>query len=348
MNHERWLISYSDFVTLLLAFFVVMYSISQVNESKYRILSDTLTEIFQASPKAIKPIQVGDPVSSNAPDAIALQEQKDALEENPKDRDAGGHTSGVFSEISGQLVNAFDHLVADDLLVVRGNESWLEIELNANILFASGSATATSEARQIFREVAAILAPYPNAIQVQGFTDNIPINNRRFPSNWELSAARAAAVVKLLADDGVVAQRLAAVGYGEFQPVADNTTEAGRSRNRRVVLMVSGTASVRPTIAADLIDETALLKNVQAFESQTDTAETSEGVNELEAGLEVEPLLAEPEATVALPDTDQGIESIEETVPDAAESEQPPVELDGIKTIELQGGGLLFTNDPEQ
>lgn len=144
--------------------------------------------------------------------------------------------------------DAFGDLIAAQQLTVRGNELWIEIELNSSLLFPSGDAVPNEAAFILINKVAKILAPYENPVHVEGFTDNLPINTSQFPSNWELSAARAASIVRMLAMDGVKESRLAAVGYGEFQPVADNATAEGRARNRRVVLVVSRNLDVRRSI----------------------------------------------------------------------------------------------------
>lgn len=238
-NHERWLVSYADFITLLFAFFVVMYSISSINEGKYKILSDTLVGVFNQPDRAIKPIPVGEerPLTT---EPEKLQDQDEAHGEDP---------SKALQEISDSVKAAFGDLISSDQLTVRGNELWIEIELNSSLLFPSGDAIPNDMAFTIIEKVAKILAPYENPIHVEGFTDNLPIKTAQFPTNWELSTARAASIVRMLAMDGVNAGRLAAVGYGEFQPIADNATAEGRARNRRVVLVVSRNLDVRRSVS---------------------------------------------------------------------------------------------------
>src|SRR5690606_7234999 len=115
---------------------------------------------------------------------------------------------------------------------------WVEVEINTSILFPSGSARLSAEAIPILERLAEILRPFPNPIHVEGFTDNVPINTPAVPSHWELSAARAASVVHLCTKANIDPQRMAAIGFGEYRPVADNSTEEGRSKNRRVVIVV--------------------------------------------------------------------------------------------------------------
>lgn len=225
-NHERWLVSYADFITLLFAFFVVMYSISSVNEGKYKVFTESLEGVFTQAERAIRPVPVGEqPVQGVGP---AEEAANDPL-----------------SSIAASIRSAFGGLIEGDEIRVRGNEMWLEIELNSSLLFPSGGAIPNDRAFDLIERVATILAPYRNPIQVQGYTDNLPINTASFPTNWELSAARAASVVRMLASHGVDPAQLAAVGYGEYQPVADNISAEGRARNRRVVLAIARDIGLR-------------------------------------------------------------------------------------------------------
>lgn len=237
-NHERWLVSYADFITLLFAFFVVMYSISSVNEGKYKVLSDTLTGVFNQPDRSIKPIPVGEErPRTSEPDRSLVDEQNNQA---PAD---------ALQSIANTVREAFGELIEADQLKVRGNELWIEIELSSSLLFSSGDALPNNAAFDLIEKIAKILAPYENPVHVEGFTDNLPIQTAQFPTNWELSTARAASIVRMLAMDGVNPARLASVGYGEFQPVADNATAAGRARNRRVVLVVSRNLDVRRSVS---------------------------------------------------------------------------------------------------
>ena len=232
-NHERWLVSYSDFITLLFAFFVVMYSISSVNEGKYKVLADTLGGAFNQPQQVIDPIQIGE----TAPRSLSPTE-------GMGEHDGGSDTANEMendslADIAKAMQAAFGSLISAGDIEVRGNELWIEIELSSSLLFPSGDALPLDDAFHLTEKIAGILAPYDNPIHVEGFTDNVPISSRLYPTNWELSAARAASVVRLLAQGGIDPGRMAAVGYGEFRPVADNTTVAGRRANRRVVLLVS-------------------------------------------------------------------------------------------------------------
>ena len=275
-NHERWLVSYADFITLLFAFFVVMYSVSSVNEGKYRVLSDSLTAAFRQQPHSMTPVQVGDqppahaqgelpvpgsnslislpiPVQSTPDLPPPAAREKDQLEkaqaeqETEKNKPEGDTLKPLdpptfadpkMGEIADKITAALGGLIKDDLINVRRDERWLEVEIKSSILFPSGSARLTPNAYPMLEELARILTPFPNPIHVEGFTDNIPIHTVAFLSNWELSAARAASVVHLFMQTGVTPGRMAAIGYGEFKAVADNATPEGRAKNRRVVLVI--------------------------------------------------------------------------------------------------------------
>ncbi|OHC18583.1 MAG: flagellar motor protein MotD [Pseudomonadales bacterium RIFCSPHIGHO2_01_FULL_64_12] len=235
------MVSYADFITLLFAFFVVMYSISSINEGKYKILSDSLVGVFNQVDRSVKPIPIGEErPRTTEPDVSQVEDLTGP--------GSGEPTLDPLERIAQSMRETFGELIANDQLTIRGNELWIEIELSSSLLFPSGDALPNDQAFQLIDKVAGILAPFDNPVHVEGFTDNLPISTDKFPTNWELSAARAGSVVRMLAAQGVNPSRLAAVGYGEFQPVADNATAEGRARNRRVVLVVSRNLDVRRSV----------------------------------------------------------------------------------------------------
>ncbi|MFD2643382.1 flagellar motor protein MotD [Pseudomonas japonica] len=242
-NHERWLVSYADFITLLFAFFVVMYSISSINEGKYKIMSQALIGVFSESERSTRPIPIGEerPLSTRpAQPLIKDSEQTDAgLAQSSAD---------PLKSITDQVMEAFGDLIKSDQMTVRGNELWIEIELSSSLLFGSGDAMPSDIAFNLIDKVASIIKPFANPVHVEGFTDDQPIRTAQYPTNWELSSARAASIVRLLAMEGVNPARLASVGYGEFQPIASNTTADGRAKNRRVVLVISRNLDVRRSL----------------------------------------------------------------------------------------------------
>jgi chemotaxis protein MotB len=236
-NHEGWAIPYGDLVTLLLAFFVVMYSISQVNEGKYRVLSDSLNAAFRGTPSTTEPIQVGHPAASTL--AAPMVQMPDELK------------MMAMRQLARQAEAAMDPLIRQGLVDVAGEGGKLSIAIRSDILFASGSAALSAESQQVINLLGEVLGGFPVQVSVEGHTDDVPVSGGQFPSNWELSAARAASVVHLLIAGGVSPERLAAVAYGEHHPVAPNATPDGRNANRRVVLQVeAGEAAVPAAVTA--------------------------------------------------------------------------------------------------
>jgi len=242
-NLERWLVSYADFITLLFAFFVVMYSISQVNEGKYRVLSDSLVNAFKTTPTATTPIapalriEASQGVSSSA-QALALKQTIFVRKPDPVIEARQKQQTEKMKGVAEDILKAMEPLVREGQVKVTQSVHGIAIEINASVLFASGQATLEPGSIKALRAVGGVLAKVPNDIQVEGFTDNTPINTAAFPSNWELSTARASSVVRLLAESGAPTDRLVAVGYGEFRPVDTNSTPEGRARNRRVTVMI--------------------------------------------------------------------------------------------------------------
>jgi chemotaxis protein MotB len=260
-NHERWLVSYADFITLLFAFFVVMYSISSVNEGKYRVLSNSLESIFSDSPRSAEPVQIGElsrgeGVLSAQPGIADVPIFNIELPSTPNytPPPVAEETIQTINELSQQLSSTLADLIDSDDVSIKKGDDWLELEMKSNVLFGSGEARLETQAVPIIGEIAAILQSSANPIHVEGFTDNNPINTPRFPSNWELSAARAASVVHLLERYGLNPSRMTAVGYGEFKPIANNATEEGRKKNRRVILVLLGHEESRRSL--DVFDPT--------------------------------------------------------------------------------------------
>lgn len=241
-NHERWLVSYADFITLLLAVFAVMYAISQVNEGKYRKMTNSLITAFAKEAERRTPLIV-------APDPLPQRVETPSPPEPAAKEDARSEKARRFAEaklrqheklqrIARDIVATFAPLVEDGQVRVMQNERGVRVEINANVLFSSGEATLHAESGKALKAVAQVLQNGDQIIQVEGHTDDKPITTSKFPSNWELSAVRATSVVRLLIENGVAASRLTAVGYGENHPVESNDTEEGRARNRRVTLMI--------------------------------------------------------------------------------------------------------------
>lgn len=246
-NTDRWMVSYADFVTLLFAFFVVMYAMSSVNEGKYRVLADTMTEAFKVAPKSPDPIQIGK-------ENKALNNSKPSLEkiETIKVLKKSQRTyEREMKQIAETVSKSVQPLIDKGLIKVTQHKLWVEIEMNSKILFSSADSELEEEAFPALKSLAQVLKKLPNSIDVEGHTDNLPINNELFPSNWELSAARAASVVHLFTNYGVDPKRLSSIGYAEFRPIADNSTVAGRIKNRRVKIVILADKNARRIVEID-------------------------------------------------------------------------------------------------
>ena len=246
-NVDRWLVSYADFITLLFAFFVVMYAISSINEGKYRVLSDTLVAAFKTPPKAPQPIQIGKPIEQAVSTSQAQGVPKPIKVEPP----SIDKQERIMANIAKQVQQNLKPLIDKDFIKVTHNKLWVEVEINTSILFSSGSAELEIEAYTPLQKLADVLKPLPNHIDVEGHTDDLPINNKIYPSNWELSASRAASVVHLFTKQGIDAKRLAAIGFGEFQPVTENNTVIGRRQNRRVKVVILADKNARRVSVID-------------------------------------------------------------------------------------------------
>ncbi len=241
-NHERWLVSYADFITLLFAFFVVMYSVSSVNEGKYRVLSDALEAAFRAPASSLNPVNIGragQPSAFDPDNAMMIR-----LPRVPLSHLVSNKEEIDIDNIAEKVETALESLIEKDLVKVSKDGLSLEIELKSRILFASGSSIVARSAEPILAQIADIIRAFDYPIRIEGYTDNVPIQTQQFPSNWELSAARAASVVRMVADAGIDPLQLTASGYGQYRPVSSNDTEAGRANNRRVVLVVDAGANV--------------------------------------------------------------------------------------------------------
>ena len=234
-SNERWLVSYADFITLLFAFFVVMYALSSVSEGKYSALKNSLGEAFAGigagAPASMPPAGAASmpelPMRRFARAAQTEQEQRSQREQREQ-----------MQSIAQDILGVLDSLVRDGHVKVTQSKRGVSVEINASVLFASGQAQLRADSVRALGQVARVLSSGAQGIQVEGYTDNAPISTAQFPSNWELSAARAASVLRLFIDGGVAPQRLSVIGYGPNRPVTGNDTPVERARNRRVTVMI--------------------------------------------------------------------------------------------------------------
>lgn len=231
-NLERWLVSYADFITLLFAFFVVMYALSVVNEGKYRLLSNSIVAAFH---KSVVNVDVT-PIATQGVPQIMMNKPSIAI--NPKYEEEKKQNKGKMRDIAREVIDALGPLAKDGQVRVTEGLLGITIEINASVLFAPGEAKLAPFATNALSTVAQLIAALSFPIVVEGHTDNIPIATDQFPSNWELSGARASSVVRLFIDNGVAPSRLTATGFADQRPVADNATAEGRQRNRRVAINI--------------------------------------------------------------------------------------------------------------
>ncbi|BFI97058.1 MAG: flagellar motor protein MotD [Rhodanobacter sp.] len=260
LNHEAWAIPYADLITLLLAFFVVMYAVSVVNAGKYRVLSEAMIEAFNGSshviaplpPTKVKPHNVDPSIASPEGQAGAVAVVSVPIPPHPVALQGGNGRNVGASDASGadtlkrigsEVSKALQPLIDSKQVVVRNKQLWLEIEIRTDLLFPSGVAQLSTKAETVLHNLAGVLAGFSNPLRIEGFTDNVPISTAQFPSNWELSAARAASVARLFEVAGIAQDRLGIVGWGETHPVADNGTAEGRAANRRILVVVMGEGS---------------------------------------------------------------------------------------------------------
>lgn len=231
-SRERWVVSYADFITLLFAFFVVMYALSTINEGKYRVLSNSLLSAFGR--QQVGPVPADLPSGSVAPATVVPR----GVPMKPRNAEAVRREREHLTSVARDILKALAPLVEQGKVRVTQTPRGVTVEINASVLFAPGDARLSGSSIAALRAVADVLKNDDHSIQVEGHTDSVPIRNASFPSNWELSAVRASAVVRLFIDGGIAEERLTAVGHGATRPVESNDTAEGRLRNRRVSLMI--------------------------------------------------------------------------------------------------------------
>lgn len=230
-NTDRWMISYADFITLLFAFFVVMYAISSVNDEKYKVLSDTLQKAFDVEVASLTPIQIGNPTTAPSPHIVDVPDTRGYADADPGNTEIRDPIDAAESLLGG--------FAAQQGVDINSDCDWLELTFDASLLFAPGSVDLPTSADAVLTPVLELVKATRQPVTIEGYTDNVPSESAIYQSNWALSAARAAVVADFFNDRGIRRERLAAVGYGESHPIATNATPNGRSQNRRVVVVVA-------------------------------------------------------------------------------------------------------------
>ncbi len=229
-NPDRWLISYADFITLLFAVFVVLYALSSVNEAKYKIFSDSLNIAFTNQPNV-------------STDSLIINKQEQMLKALVDRRTArlGEQQRKLLLKmkaIAEGLSRAMAPMIKQGQVSVEQTKRGVVIDISASSLFKEGEARLQPAAVEVLNQVAQVLRREDQPIEVEGHTDDVPINTTMFPSNWELSAARASSVVRMLIEHGVPELRLSAVGMAANHPVVANDTPEHRAQNRRVSITI--------------------------------------------------------------------------------------------------------------
>jgi chemotaxis protein MotB len=250
-SHDRWLVSYADFITLLFAFFVVLYASSQVDKRKVGMLALAIQVafqemgVFQASTTEV-PIDVARPMPFATAQAIENTERTASLARiasHPEGALGASLENGDLAKLQTELESALAGEIERREIALHREPDGLVISLREVGFFGSGEAEMKSTSQAAFDRIASILRRGDYRLRIEGHTDNTPIHNAKFPSNWELSAARATEIVRLLiVRDGFAPERLSAAGYAEYHPVASNRTIEGRGMNRRVDIVVLGQA----------------------------------------------------------------------------------------------------------
>ena len=251
INHERWLVSYADFITLLFAFFTTLYAISTVDAQKMGKMVTSMRASFDSTmfpPGAdrlminqgsggasLSTKETSQKIYSSKP--FNPQSLKDLKSDfGPKGNSSGGKDLGSLKRDVESLVGK---PALESKVQTKMDRRGLIISLGEGGFFDSGSDQLKPEGRTLLDAIATGLISTANHIRVEGHTDNVPISSSRFPSNWELSTARATAIVAyLISKFGFAPDRLSAAGYAEFRPMATNDTVEGRARNRRVDILV--------------------------------------------------------------------------------------------------------------
>lgn len=223
-NSERWLLTYSDLITLLMVFFVVLYSSSNINQKKYEKLASSMNTAFTGG------TGISDSGAGGANEGSSDEGELKPLVQSEEEKLQG---------IEGQVDEMIKQMGLEGSVSTSIEERGLVISFNDSIFFESAKADIMEDMKLKLVSLSTVLNKIDNYIRVEGHTDNVPIRNEYFSSNWQLSSTRASNVVEYLINNGRISpDRLSAVGYGEYRPVADNSTDQGRSKNRRVDILI--------------------------------------------------------------------------------------------------------------
>lgn len=224
LRGDEWMATFSDTVTLLLTFFILLYSFSSVDAQKFKQIASAFQSVLSGQ-------------GSNQMFDMDLKEGSAPVTgETPKPEPANGNDAGdIYSKVKEFIEK--NNLQAS--VEIKEDSRGVIIQLRDNILFESGKADIKDDSKPILEKINSLIAAFPNNIIVEGHTDNVPINNERYATNWELSTARATAVLRYFVETkGQAPTKFTAAGYGEYKPVAPNDSDANKSMNRRVNILI--------------------------------------------------------------------------------------------------------------
>lgn len=279
-NVHRWLVSYADYMTLMFALFVVLYAMAMVNEKPFESITESIGRVFQTVDDKPKNRGHGDDIlevnSSKTNKKLYGNGILDVAGPEVVDGEkvfsnvSNSQVGSNLNSLETQLNTALYDLIESGFAQLQIDGDWLEIELNSGLLFPSGSSSPTNSAKEILAIIYEILGPVTNFVRVRGYTDNQPINNEIFSSNWELSVYRATSILRVLEELNMDPSRMAIEGYGQYYPSADNNNAQGRAKNRKVVIAISKYGLEKSNL---LNTPTITLKDVEAITKIEPSAE---------------------------------------------------------------------------
>ena len=247
-SSERWLLTYSDMITLLMVFFVVLFSMAQVDMAKYQKLAESLNRAFGGDGNMIIV-----PIGGSEVGTFESENRRPVMLDMPT-------ISYDTTDVSAELGDAISRAGIAGQVSVRTNIEGVIISLSEDLVFPSGSAELQPKGKAALDNIARILGTMPNAVRVEGHTDDRPTNNPNYPTNWELSTARAVSIVRYLEAKGISPARLSATGMASFQPIASNDTPEERALNRRANLVIIYPIDSQE-FKVDLLPELEAMKN---------------------------------------------------------------------------------------
>lgn len=243
---HRWLVSYADFITLLFAFFVVMYSISTLNEAKYKMVSESIRFALSLPSGPTSPIVTplangglsSSPLTNPLPQTLYLNKvlvDKHTAQLGEQQRKIEIH----MKKLALQLKGVMDSMIRQNNVKIELTKRGVVVDISASTLFDTGEAVLHPESIGVLSSLAKVLSKEDMPIEVEGHTDDIPIATAKFPSNWELSSVRASSVTRVLMDNGVPEKRLSVIGLASNQPLVPNSNAENRAKNRRVTITIA-------------------------------------------------------------------------------------------------------------